>query len=169
MCEAGRTEVGVRGRSSEVTSATSSSSADWTHGGRERAARWRSRLSAAVELVLEDASVRGVLETLWLWLFRTPALSLWSSRETRETTLTREWGRCCEDCEEALGGGMGEGSSELEWELAVLEPERPAWVELVVPVLRWEATVVRASLGLRNDSDSRGPLLVVGLLEASGP
>jgi hypothetical protein len=128
-------------------------------------------LSAAVELVLEEASVRGVLETLWLWLFRTPTLSLWSSRETPETTLTREWGRCCEDCEEALGGGMGEGSSELELALAlaVLEPERPAWVELVVPVLRWEATVVRASLGLRNDSDSRGPLLVVGLLEASGP
>jgi hypothetical protein len=65
---------------------------------------------------------------------------------------------------------MGEGSSEL----AVLEPERPAWVELVVPVvpvLRWEATVVRASLGLRNESDSRGPVLVGGrgLLEASGP
>ena len=113
--------------------------------------------------------MRGVLETLWLWLFRTPAFSLWSSREMPETTLTREWGRCCEDCEEALGGGMGEGSSELE--LAVLEPERPAWVELVVPVLRWEATVVRASLGLSNDrdSDSRGPVLVGGLLEASGP
>jgi hypothetical protein len=86
-------------------------------------------LSAAVELVpLEDASVRGVLEMLWLWLLRAAALSLCSSRDVPDTTLILEWGRCCEDCEEAVGGGMGDGSSEL----LVVAPERPGVVELLL-------------------------------------
>ena len=55
--------MGVRGRRNEVASTLSSSSADWTQGGRERTARCRSRLSAlAVRLRFDDASVRGVLE-----------------------------------------------------------------------------------------------------------
>ena len=143
MWEAGRTEVGVRGSSSEVTSAISSSSADCTHGGSERAARWRSRLSAAVELVpLEYASVCGVLEMLWLWLFRTVA-SLWSSRERPETTLTLEWGRCCEDCDEAVGGGMGEGSRRL----LGLRNDRDSLGPLLGPVEPW-SLFLRSAMGL---------------------
>lgn len=149
--------MGVRGSSSEVTSAISSSSADWTHGGRERTARWRSRLSAAVELVpLEDARVSGVLETLWLWLLRAAARSLWSSRSRPETALTLESGRCCDDCDEAVGGGMGEGSRR--------PPELPGWVELLV---WWEAAVLKASWGLRKPS--WGPLAALEPLEALEP
>ena len=103
--------------------------------------------------------MRGVLDMLWLWLLRTAALSLWSSRDMPDTTLILEWGRCCEDWEEAVGGGMGDGSREL---FAVIPPERPGCVELLL----WrEAVVVRASLGLSSERDSRGPLLATGPLE----
>lgn len=110
-----RTVVGVLGRRKEVASASSSSSADWTQGGSERTARWRSLFSAlAVRLRFEDARVRGVLEMEYDWLFRAGPPS-WLSLETPETALMRDWGRwkeCgCECSDEDEGGGMGEGSS----------------------------------------------------------
>jgi hypothetical protein len=55
----------------------------------------------------------------------------------------RDWGRWCELTEEAVGGGMGEGSS---WLLLVLEKEGWVWV------LPW------ADSGLR-----KGALLLVAL------
>jgi hypothetical protein len=61
-------------------------------------------LFSALRVRLDDASVWGVLETDW---------------------LTRDCGRCCECDDEAVGGGMGEGSS---WLLAVLEKEGCVWV-----------------------------------------
>jgi hypothetical protein len=91
--------------------------------GRVRAARCLS-LFSALRVRLDDASVWGVLETDWLWLLRaTP--SLWLPREAADTALTRDCGRCCECDDEAVGGGMGEGSS---WLLAVLEKEGCVWV-----------------------------------------
>jgi hypothetical protein len=86
--------------------------------GRVLAARWP-RFSA-LRVRLEDASVRGVLDTDWLWLLR-GAPSLWEVREVRETALTLDCGRGCEATEEeAVGGGRGEGSRPP---LVVLEKE----------------------------------------------
>jgi hypothetical protein len=82
------------------------------------AARCLSLFSAA-RVRFDDASVWGVLDTLWLWLFRTGP-SLWLSREFLETALTLDCGRCCDFTDEAVGGGMGEGSRRL---LLVLEKE----------------------------------------------
>lgn len=86
--------------------------------GSVRAARCLS-LFSALKVRLEDASVWGVLDTDWLWLFlKAPSLLL--SREFPETALTLDCGRCCEFTELAVGGGMGEGSRRL---LLVLETE----------------------------------------------
>lgn len=123
MWLAWRTVVGVRGRRNEVASASSSSSSgDWTQGGRERTARCLSRLSAlAVRLRLEDARVRGVLEMECDWLLRTVALSgVVVSLEKADTALTLDWGRGCGcGCECSVdddeGGGMGDGSSLAAW------------------------------------------------------
>jgi hypothetical protein len=81
-------------------------------------------LFSALRVRLDDASVWGVLDTDWLWLFLTVP-SLWLVRELPETALTRDCGRLCELTEEAVGGGMGEGSS---WPLLVLEKEGCVWV-----------------------------------------
>jgi hypothetical protein len=81
-------------------------------------------LFSALRVRLDDASVWGVLETDSRWVFRTTA-SLWLPREAPETALTRDCGRCCELADEAVGGGMGEGSS---WLLLVLEKEGWVWV-----------------------------------------
>ena len=67
---------------------------------------------SALRVRFEDASVCGVLDTDWLWLFLTTP-SLWLSRELPETALTLDPGRCWEVMEEAVGGGMGEGSRRL--------------------------------------------------------
>lgn len=65
-----------------------------------------------------------MLDTDWLWLLRT-APSLWLPREFPDTALTLDCGRLCELAEEAVGGGIGEGSS---WLLLVLEKDGCVWV-----------------------------------------
>jgi hypothetical protein len=80
-------------------------------------------LFSALRVRLDDASVCGVLETDWLWLFLT-APSLWLLRELPDTALMRDCGRCCELTDEAVGGGMGEGSRPV---LLVLEKEGCVW------------------------------------------
>lgn len=77
---------------------------------------------SAPRVRLDDASVCGVLDTDWLWLFLT-APSPWLARELPDTALTLDCGRWCEFTEEAVGGGMGEGSSWL-----LLELEKDGWV-----------------------------------------
>lgn len=123
------------------------------------AARFLSLLSA-LRVRFEDASVCGVLDTDWLWLLRT-APSLWLSREFPETALTRDCGRCWEVMDEAVGGGMGEGSRRLLL-LLVLENEGCV-CELADSGLRKGAVaVVPLSLFLRSPT---GLLVIAGWLE----
>jgi hypothetical protein len=98
------------------------------------AARCLSLLSApALRVRLDDASVCGVLETDWLWLFLTAVASPSLVRDSPETALlTLDCGRC-EFTEEAVGGGMGEGS-------------RRSWVvgvKVWVPELPWADSGLR--------------------------
>jgi hypothetical protein len=90
------------------------------------AARCLSLLSA-LRVRLDDASVWGVLDTDWLWLFLT-APSPWLPRDVADTALMRDWGRWCEFAEEAVGGGMGEGRSWLLLLLLVAVLEKEGWV-----------------------------------------
>jgi hypothetical protein len=104
--------------------------------GSVRALRCLSLFSAlALRVRLDDASVWGVLDTDWLWLFLAAlSLWLWLLRELPETALTLDCGRLCELADEAVGGGMGEGKSWLLW---VLEKDGCVWV------LPWAASGLR--------------------------
>jgi hypothetical protein len=69
--------------------------------------------------------------------------SLWLARELPDTALTLDCGRWCEFTEEAVGGGMGEGSSWLPL-LVLLELEN----EACVWVLPWaESGLRKGALG----------------------
>lgn len=77
-----------------------------------------SALALALRVRLDEASVWGVLDTDWLWLFlAAPSLWLWLLRELPDTALTLDCGRWCEFSDEAVGGGTGEGCSWPPWAL----------------------------------------------------
>ena len=159
--------MGVRGRRKAVASmpSSSSSSADWTQGGSERAARCLSLFSALVVVLrCEDASVRGVLdmECEWLFLLGGPSwpslVVACESFEPPDWALTLDWGRCSDEVrDEAVGGGMGEGSSLLaEDEVSVGDccswaSGRSRWSEAVPLALALPcpcSLVLRSPMGL---------------------
>jgi hypothetical protein len=82
-----------------------------TQGG--RVLTFRGAVRALAEGVLpEEARVWGFEDIEWLWLCLTAVPLVWSSRERSwlpEEAERPDWGRCELD-EEAVGGGMGDGS-----------------------------------------------------------
>jgi hypothetical protein len=81
--------------------------------GSDRADRCCLSLFSALSVRFDEASVCGLLETDWLWLFLAAGPSPSLLREFLDTALTLDCGRCWEVTDEAVGGGMGEGSSRL--------------------------------------------------------
>lgn len=92
--------------------------------GSDRADR-SALLFSGLRVRFDDASVCGVLETDWLWLFLAAGASLSLLREFPDTALTLDCGRCWEVTEEAVGGGRGEGNRRLP----LFEFRVEVWVE----------------------------------------